>query len=307
MRVFVTGGTGLVGKRLIRQLRKRGIGVVALSRRKAAAEQLFGVDATVVEGDPMKTGPWMDAVADCDAVIHLAGENVFAKRWNDEFKTMLRESRTLGTANVVQALARNPKTASGSPKVLVSASAIGYYGPHGDEELTEDSPPAADFMARLCVDWENAAKAAEAHGVRVALVRIGVVLDKEGGALGKLLTPFKLGAGGPIGNGKQYMSWIHHEDLVGIFLHALERPETSGPYNGTGPHPVTNKDFGKALGKVLGRPSFMPTPAFALKMLLGEAADIVTQGQRVLPKRTLAAGYVYQFPEIEKALADVVK
>jgi len=307
MRVFVTGGTGLVGRRLVRQLRQRGDSVVVLSRRKAPAQEMFGTEVTVVEGDPMKTGPWMDAVNDCDGVVNLAGENVFARRWNDEFKALLRDSRIRGTEHVVQALARQPRTAAGAAKVLVNASAIGIYGPHGDEEIAEDSPPGNDVLARLCVDWENAAKGVEAHGIRLAIVRVGVVLDKEGGALAKLLTPFKMCVGGPVGSGKQYMAWIHHADLVGIILLALDKPEASGPLNGTAPHPVTNKEFGNALGKVLGRPSFLPTPGIALKLMLGEAADIVTAGQRVLPKRPLAAGYQFKFPEVEAALVDVLK
>ena len=206
MRVFITGGTGLVGRRLSKQLHQRGDRAVILSRRAVHARNLFGADAEVVEGDPMRSGEWMDAVGDCDAVIHLAGENVFAHRWNADFKKRLHDSRLLSTQHVVEALRRKPMRADGRPKVLVNASAIGYYGPRGDEELTEDSPPASDFLAQLCIVWEQAARAAESAGIRVAMVRVGVVLDKEGGALAKLLTPFKLGAGGPVGSGSQWMS-----------------------------------------------------------------------------------------------------
>jgi uncharacterized protein (TIGR01777 family) len=249
----------------------------------------------------------MDAMADCDAVIHLAGENVFARRWSPEFKALLRDSRVKSTENVVQALARKPHTAAGNAKILVNASAIGYYGPHGDEELAEDSPPGDDFLARLCVEWEQAARAAEPHGVRVAYVRVGIVLAKEGGALAKLLTPFKLGAGGPAGSGKQWMSWIHRDDLVGIFLLALDHDNARGPLNGTAPEPVTNKQFGKVLGHALHRPSFAPTPAFALRLMLGEVADVIVTGQRVLPKRPLALGYTFQYPTVEAALAEILK
>jgi uncharacterized protein (TIGR01777 family) len=307
MRVFVTGGTGLVGTRLIPRLRDRGDHVVLLSRRAGPARERFGKACTVVEGDPMQPGPWMDAVADCDAVIHLAGENVFARRWSPEFKALLRDSRVKSTENVVQALAKQPRTAAGNAKVLVNASAIGYYGPHGDEELTEDSPPGDDFLARLCVEWEQAARGAEQHGVRVAYVRVGVVLAKEGGALAKLLTPFKLGGGGPAGSGRQWMSWIHRDDLVGIFLLALDHDNARGPLNGTAPEPVTNKAFGKALGHALHRPSFMPTPGFALRLMLGEVADVIVNGQRVLPKRPLALGYSFQYPTVEAALAEILK
>lgn len=307
MRVFITGGTGLVGKRLIRRLRERDDSVVLLTRRPAAARESFGESCTVVEGDPTQEGRWMEAVANCDAVINLAGENLFAKRWNEDFKKRMYESRVKGTEHVVKALARAPKTAGGEAKVLVSASAIGYYGPHGDEEVTEDSPAGSDYLAKLCVDWEAAAKAGEAQGLRVALVRVGVVLDREGGALAQMLTPFKLGMGGPVGSGKQWMSWVHHEDLVGLLLLPLGNRDLCGPFNGTAPQPVTNKDFGKALGRTLGRPAFMPTPGFMLRLMLGEVAEVITNGVRVLPKRGQAAGYSFKFPDIDGALRDIFK
>src|SRR5437868_4401009 len=180
MRVFVTGGSGLVGTRLVQRLRERGDDVLVLTRRYADARQKLGTDITLLEGDPMQAGPWQDEIASCDAVINLAGENIFARRWHHAFKTLLRESRTHSTANVVEALGRKPRTTRGQPKTLINASAIGYYGPHGDEELTEESPPGSDFLARACVDWENAAHQAEAVGVRVAIIRIGVVLERDG-------------------------------------------------------------------------------------------------------------------------------
>lgn len=306
MRVFVTGGTGLVGKRLVYQLLERKKEVVVLSRRPAVARETFGSKCTVVEGDPAQAGPWQDSVRDCDAVIHLAGESIFGRRWSEDFKQQLRDSRIKGTTNVVEALAKQPTAANGSPKVLVSASAIGFYGPHADEELTEEAGPGDDFLARLCIDWEKAAKAAEPRGIRVAIVRVGVVLDKEGGALTKMLTPFKMFAGGPIGSGKQWVSWIHHEDLVGILTLPLENVSACGPLNGTAPQPLTNKEFGHALGRALGRPSFMPTPVFALRLMLGEVADVITTGQRVVPKRSLGFGYNFKFPQIDAALKDIL-
>jgi uncharacterized protein (TIGR01777 family) len=310
MRIFVTGGTGLVGSRLIRRLRERQDEIVLLSRRPAAAQEQLGAEGQVVEGDPMQPGPWMDALHQCDAVIHLAGENIFHHRWNKEFKDLLFDSRVKSTEHVVQALARSPRTAAGAAKILVNASAIGYYGPHGDEELTEDSPPGHDFLAHVCVDWEQAARAAQVHGIRVAMVRIGVVLDKAGGALAKLLTPFKFGAGGPIGwtpwSGNQVMSWIHHADLVGIFLLALDQAAATGPINGTAPQPVTNREFGRALGRALHRPALVPTPPLALRVMLGEVASVIATGQRVLPKQALALGYRYRFPSIDAALADIL-
>jgi uncharacterized protein (TIGR01777 family) len=301
MRIFLTGGTGLVGGRLVRKLRERGDQVVVLSRRPEAAKQLWGEQCTIVAGDPMQAGDWMNAVRDCDGVIHLAGEGIFNRRWNQAFKDLLYQSRIKSTENIVAAMKQ-----SAAAKVLVNASAIGYYGAHGDEELTEESPPATDFMAKICVDWEKAAQAATAHGARVVMVRIGVVLDPNGGALQKMLTPFKMFVGGPVGSGKQYMSWIHNEDLCGLILFALDHAELSGPVNGTAPHPVTNKEFSQALGKVLGRPSFLPTPGFALRVTLGEVAEIITQGQRVLPRKALAAGYPFKFAEIETALRELL-
>ena len=306
MRIFITGGTGLVGSRLIRRLRERGDHAVILTRRFGHARQLFGPDAQLIEGDPMRNGEWTNAVGDCDAVVHLAGENVFGRRWNADYKKQLYDSRILSTQKVVEALRRKPVRADGQPKVLVNASAIGFYGAHGDEELTEDSAPGSDFLAKLCVEWEQAARAAESAGVRVAMVRTGVVLDKEGGALAKLLTPFKLGAGGPIASGRQGMSWIHHADLVGLFLLALDTADAKGALNGTAPQPVTNRDFGKTLGRVLHRPSFVWTPGLALRVLIGEAAALIVTGQRVLPKRALGLGYTFQYPMLEAALAQIL-
>jgi len=306
MRVFVTGGTGLVGRRLIKRLSERGDRTVILTRRAGHARQLFGPDAQLIEGDPMRIGDWMNAVADCDAVVHLAGENVFARRWNTAFKTLLHDSRIRSTQLVVEALRRQPRRDDGQSRVLVNASAIGYYGSHGDEELTEESAPGSDFLAELCVEWEKAARAAESFGVRVAMVRVGVVLDKEGGALAKLLTPFKLGAGGPVGSGRQWMSWIHHADLIGLFLLALDRADASGLINGTAPNPVVNRDFGKVLGRVLHRPSLVWTPGLALRVLVGEAGSLVVTGQRVLPRRALELGYSFQYPTLDAALTEIL-
>jgi uncharacterized protein (TIGR01777 family) len=254
----------------------------------------------------VQAGAWAEQVTDCEAVVNLAGESVFGRRWNEEYKARLRDSRVRTTENVVQALTRKPTTAGGAPRVLVNASAIGYYGPHGGEEVTEETPPGDDTLARLCVDWEQAARGVEAAGVRVVLIRIGVVLDKEGGALRQMLMPFKLGLGGPAGSGRQWVSWIHHQDLVGILTLALDKVEAHGPINGTAPNPRTNKEFSRALGRALHRPSFMPVPAFALRLRFGQVAEILTTGQRVLPQRAQALGYRFRFPEIDEALRDVL-
>jgi uncharacterized protein (TIGR01777 family) len=307
MRVFVTGGTGFIGGRLVARLLERGDHVALLTRRPEDAKQKWSYPCQIVAGDPVQPGPWQEEIANCDGVVHLAGEGIFNRRWNDEFKEVMRISRVAGTSNVVEALARAPRRADGSPRTLVNASAIGYYGPHGDEELTEDSSPGDDFLAKLCVDWEKAAFLAEKEGVRVVVVRIGVVLEKGGGALAKMLTPFKMFAGGPVGAGRQVMSWIHLDDLVGLMLFALDHPEVKGVLNGTAPKPVTNKEFSKALGRVLGRPSFMPTPRFALRAMLGEVADVVTKGLRVLPRRALDAGYRFKYDDVETALRAILQ
>ena len=305
MRLFIAGGTGLVGSRLIRRLQERNDQVVLLTRRPDVAKQKWGDSCTIVEGDPMQPGGWMDAIADCDGVVNLVGEGVFNRRWRSWFKELLRTSRVQSTQNIVAALAKSPKTVAGQPKVLVNASAIGYYGPHGDEELDEGSPAGDDLLARVCVEWEAAAHGAAGHGVRTVIVRVGVVLDREGGALKQMMLPFKMFVGGPVGAGKQWVSWIHHDDLVGLILLALDKPDTAGIMNGTAPNPVTNKGLAKALGRAMHRPSFMPTPKFALRLMLGQVAGLVTTGQRVLPRRALQWGYAFKFPDIDSALQNL--
>jgi uncharacterized protein (TIGR01777 family) len=306
MRLFIAGGTGLVGSRLIRPLQERNDQVVVLTRRPEVARQKWGDSCTIVQGDPRQPGTWMDAVGDCDGVVNLVGEGVFNRRWRAWFMELLRCSRVHSTQNIVAALAKSPKTAAGQPKVLVNASAIGYCGPRGDEEIDESCAPGNDVLARLCVEWEAAANAAVGHGVRTVIVRIGVVLDKDGGALKQMMLPFKLFVGGPVGSGKQWVSWIHHDDLVGLILLALDEPAATGIINGTAPNSVTNKELAKALGRAMHRPSFMPTPKFALRLMLGKVAGLVTSGQRVLPRRALQLGYDFKFPDIDSALKDVL-
>lgn len=304
MRIFVTGGTGLVGTRLIRALRARGDDVTLLTRRSGVSTE---PGVKVVVGDPSVAGPWRDAIAECDAVVNLVGEGIFNRRWSTAFKETMRRSRVDATRNVADAMQATPRRADGSPKVLVSASAIGIYGPHGDETLVESNDHAHDFLAKLCVDWELATCPAIDAGVRVVCLRVGVVLDPGGGALSKMLTPFKMFVGGPVGSGRQYMSWIHHADLVGMILFALDDPRIEGPLNGVAPQPATNREFSTELGKALGRPSFLPTPAFALRLALGEVANVVTQGQRVMPQKALDNGFRFRYPDLAPALADVVK
>ena len=306
MRVFVTGGTGMIGTQLIRALRQRGDRVELVTRRPEAAEPIASDCDLIVPGNPAEPGPWQDAAAGCDAIVNLAGESVLGRRWSSKFKALLRESRVKTTDHCARAIARHPHRHDGSPKVLVSASAIGYYGFHGDEKLDESSPGGSDFLAQLCADWEKAARPAADAGARLVHTRIGVVLAKQGGALKKMLLPFKLGGGGPVGSGRQYLSWVHHADVIGLLLLALDTPAANGPMNVTAPTPETNKQFGQALGRALGRPSFVWTPGFMLKLLLGGGAEVVINGQRVLPKRALEWGYKFRFPTLDAALADIL-
>jgi uncharacterized protein len=321
MRVFITGGTGLIGRRLVRKLVERGDKPVVLSRHadKARLSPAWrGIE--VVQGDPAVAGAWDAAVQGCEAVVNLAGHNIFARRWDEEVKRTIRDSRVYGTEHVVDAI----RKATDRPKVLVQASAIGYYGPRGDEELTESSPPGDDFMARVCREWEDAARPAESLGLRLATVRIGVVLAEGEGALGVMTPIFKYLPGGaaPVGSGpnrlapakgRQWLSWVHVEDIVGILLLALDHPDARGPINGTAPNPVRNVDFGRALTLALRRrwrgiwPWFVPIgpPDLVLGLALGEVAQVVTTGQKVLPERARALGYSFRFPELAGALRDL--
>jgi uncharacterized protein (TIGR01777 family) len=299
MRITLTGATGLIGVRLVRALRDRGDDVTILSRNPSGAAARLGVEA--VGWDPM-AGPAPDvALAGRDAVVHLAGEPV-AQRWNADVKRRIRESREVGTRHLVagiEALAQRPR-------VLVSSSAVGYYGKHGDERVPESTPPGDDFLAGVCVAWEREALRAQELGLRVALVRTGVVLDADGGALAKMLLPFRLGLGGPVAGGGQYMPWIHADDLVALYLAALDGDDWQGPLNAAAPEPVTNAAFSKALGRALRRPAIAPVPGFAVKLLYGDMAEIVTEGQRAVPERPLALGFTFAHPDLDEALRDVL-
>lgn len=299
MRVTVTGATGLIGPRLVGALTRRGDEVTVLSRDPARARAALGGSGSVeaVAWDPLREAAPSGALAGRDGVLHLAGEPV-AQRWSDDAKERIRASRELGTANLVAGL----RAADPRPGVLVSASAVGYYGPHGDEEVYEETPAGEDFLAQVCVAWEREATAAEQLGVRVARVRTGVVLDPDGGALAKMLPPFKLGAGGPVAGGRQYMPWIHRDDLVALYLAALDGADWSGPFNASAPRPATNGEFSKALGRALHRPAVAPVPRLALKLLYGDMEQIVTTGQRAVPRRALAVGHAFGHPELDEAL-----
>jgi uncharacterized protein (TIGR01777 family) len=232
-----------------------------------------------------------------DGVVHLAGEPV-AQRWSESAKRKIRESREVGTRNLVEGL----RAADPRPQVLASASGVDYYGARGDEEVTEGDPPADDFLAQVCVAWEAEAERAEELGVRVVRLRTSVVLARQGGALAKMLPPFQLGVGGPVAGGRQWMPWIHLDDVTGMYIAALDDERWSGPVNGATPTPVTNRDFSKALGRALHRPAVAPVPAFALRLLYGDMAEIVTSGRRAIPKRALELGYAYEHPDLDEAL-----
>ena len=300
MRVTVTGASGLIGSALVAELRKHGAEVTVLSRDPARVREALGVEA--VGWDPLAEPAPVAALAGRDAVVHLAGENI-AQRWSARAKRAIRESRVAGTHNLIAGLEAAGAVETGQrPRSLVSGSAVGYYGPRGEEPLDEDSPAGSDFLAETCVAWEAEAQKASALGMRVVLVRTGVVLDREGGALAKMLPPFRLGVGGPVAGGQQYMSWVHREDLVGMICAALQDERWSGPFNGTAPEPVTNREFSHALGHALHRPSLLPVPGFALGLLYGEMAEIVTTGARVMPAKPLVLGYDFRHPELDEAL-----
>ena len=299
MRVTITGATGLIGPRVVASLQARGDEVTVLTRDpERARERLPGIHEAAhwdLLDEPAPTA----ALAGREVVVHLAGENV-AQRWSANAKQAIRDSRVSGTKHLVQGLAALEQ--GERPRTLVSSSAIGYYGAHGDEPIDEEVPAGDDFLARTCRDWELEALEAEALGMRVASVRTGVVLDRKGGALGKMLPPFKLGVGGPVAGGHQFVSWIHVEDLVGIALSAIDDERWHGPINATAPEPQRNRDFSKALGRALHRPSLLPVPGAALRALYGEMAEIVTSGARVLPAKALVLGYQFSYPQLDVAL-----
>jgi uncharacterized protein len=300
-RVTVTGATGLIGTRLVAALRERGSEVTVLSRNpKRASERLAGVEA--VAWEPESEPAPAAALEGRDAVVHLAGEPI-AQRWSRRVKQLLRDSRVLGTRNLLAALGELGRR----PRTLVSSSAVGYYGPHGEEPLDEDAPAGRDFLAQLCVEWEAEAARAARLGMRAVQLRTGVVLDAHGGALQKMLPAFRLGLGGPVASGRQYVSWVHGEDVVGLTLAALDDERFSGAVNATAPGPVTNSEFSRALGRALHRPAVMPVPGAALRLLYGEMAQIVTGGARVVPAKALVLGYEFRWPRLGEALKDALK
>jgi uncharacterized protein (TIGR01777 family) len=303
MRVAVTGGTGFIGQALIRALRERGDSVIALSRDIFRAKEILGDGIELVHWEAGgRSGPWEGELSRSDAVVNLAGEGIFKKRWDTGYKSRIWRSRVDGTRQLIAAIARQTQQL----RIFINASAIGFYGPRGSEPIDEHGPPGTDFLAQMAQAWEAEAEKAEPLGLRVIRLRIGVVLDNDGGALAQMLPPFKIFLGGWAGNGTQYFSWIHRQDLVRIMLHVLDHDHIRGAVNATAPQPVTNKDFSIALGRALHRPVWAPVPALALKLLLGEAAYVVLTGQNVLPKAITAAGYRFVHPELGEVLESIL-
>jgi uncharacterized protein (TIGR01777 family) len=299
MKVFLTGGTGFVGTFLSRDLASKGHDITILTRKQAPPAPADS-HIRLVTGDPKEAGPWMAEVPRHDWVINLAGASISAK-WTEANKRILYDSRVLTTRNLVAALAAGDRR-----QLFCSTSAPGYYGPRGEAELTEASPPGQDFLARLAADWEAEALKAQDLGLRTVITRFGIVLGKGGGMLGELVPIFRKFVGGPVGSGEQWLSWIHQQDLAAAYLFVLAHPDLSGPVNFTSPKPVRNRDFARALGQALGRPAFMPAPAFMMRLILGEFAEVVLTGQKVLPQKLLNAGFQFRYPDIGQALADLV-
>jgi uncharacterized protein (TIGR01777 family) len=296
MKIVMAGGTGFLGRPLVERLAAGGHDIVILTRTPRAGAGTVRYVGWRPDGT---AGDWSEQLDGADAVINLAGENLADRRWTTEYKEVLRQSRILSTRSLVAAVRRTTH----KPSILLSGSAIGYYGATGDEPLDESFPPGSDFLATLCVDWEAEAHAASALGCRVIIVRTGVVLASDGGALKKMMPPFLFFVGGPIGSGTQFMSWIHRDDWIALVVWLLEQPNVTGVFNATAPNPVTNRDFSTALGRALHRPSWLTVPRFALRAILGEMANIALfNGQRVAPKRALDSGFTFSHTQIDDAM-----
>ncbi len=301
MKIAITGATGFVGSRLVEQLQAQEHQIVILTRSPQQATNRFP-QATVVGYNPLKSGEWQAAIDGCDAVINLAGEPIAEKRWTPAQKRIMLDSRKVGTEKIVEAIAQ----ANNKPPVLINASAIGYYGTSETAKFDETSPAGTDFLAEICTAWETAAQAASSDRTRVVVLRLGIVLGENGGALAKMLAPFSAFVGGPIGSGKQWFSWIHRDDVVKLIITALTDHQMKGVYNATAPNSVTMADFAHTLGTVMNRPAWLPVPSFALEALLGEGAMVVLQGQQVAPTQTLAQGFEFEYPTLKPALAAIL-
>jgi uncharacterized protein len=301
MKVAITGATGFVGSRLVERLQSLGHGVVVLTRNPAAARQKFPIAVYKTVEILGYNADWQTHIAGCDGVVNLAGTPIADQKWTPEYKQQILDSRLQTTANLVAAIAQaDPK-----PKVLVNASAIGFYGTSESGEFSEQSPAGNDFLAEVCCKWEAAATKVEASGTRLVILRLGIVLGL-GGALGKMLTPFRLFAGGPIGSGRQWFSWVHQDDVVNLIIKALSDGAMQGVYNATAPNPVRMTQLCDDLGKQLKRPSWLPVPGFAIEALLGDGAVVVLEGQKVIPQQTLNSGFNYEYETLDRALAQIL-
>lgn len=297
--ILLTGGSGFIGQQLVPTLLSAGHTITVFTRNPKKTSAIFQQQVTTIDNLE-----GLSADDHFDAVINLAGEGIGDRRWTDSVKQQLRDSRLLTTASLVEYF----KRANQKPAVFISGSAIGVYGLHGDEKLDEQANGDDSFSSKLCRDWEAQAAEAEALGIRCCYLRTGVVLGKNGGALSKMLPPFKMALGGPMGSGQQWMSWVHMDDLVNAIVYALETPSINGPINGTAPNPVTNKAFSKALGAALNRPALIPMPAFVLKLMMGEMAEeLLLSGQRVVPAKLTQSGFEFKYPQLGDALRDIIQ
>lgn len=301
-KIIITGATGLIGKKLAKALSDRGDEVIVFSRNIKSAKRKLPFLKNFVEWNYNYPDQWKSHINEKDAIIHLAGVNLFSRRWNKDFKKSIIESREVSTRNLVSAI----HECEDRPKVLVSASGVGYYGDAGETILTEDSPKGNDFLANVCEIWERESRRASDYGTRNVQIRTGIVLSTEDGALKQMLLPFNFFVGGPLGSGKQWFPWLHIDDIVNIYVHAIDYQNISGPINAASINTVRMKDFAKTLGQVMNRPSWFPVPEVALKIIVGEAAGTVVSGQRVKINKLLNSGYVFKFENVKEALKDLL-
>ena len=301
-KIIITGATGLIGKKLSNSLINRGDEVIIFSRDAEKAKSIFPKAKECIEWNYRNPDLWKSKIENSDAVIHLAGINLFSKRWNESFKKAVLESREVSTKNLVEAI----NSCANKPEVFISASGIGYYGDCGETLLVENSPKGNDFLADVCEVWESESRKIGEYGIRNVQIRTGLVLSLEDGALKQMLPPFKFFIGGPLGNGKQWSSWLHIDDIVGIYLHAIDSKNLSGAVNAAAPNPVRMKEFAKTLGKALHRPSIFPVPKFVLKIVVGEAAEVVTASQKVDAQKILNSGYKFKFPDLYNAFQNLL-
>jgi uncharacterized protein (TIGR01777 family) len=305
MKVAITGATGFVGSRLVERLQKQGMKVLVLTRNTNRAQKLFPTTAypnvEITAYTPTISGAWQDQIASVEGVVNLAGAPISEGRWTTERKQSILDSRKLTTQKIVEAIINSTT----KPKILVNASAVGYYGTSPNATFNENSPSGRDFLAQVCQDWEAEALKVASGGVRLVILRFGIVLGM-GGALAKMIPPFKLFAGGPIGSGEQWFSWIYIDDVVNLILQALTTEQMSGVYNATAPHPVRMAELSTTMGEVMNRPSWLPVPAFAIEAMLGDGAVVVLEGQKVLPQRTLSSGFQYKYSQLKPALEEIL-